>query len=260
MADLLQHLKFFDAFSAIIILLTGIFAAKKITSILESQLTKKLNTHQAALIKRLVYYSVLVLFIIAALQQLGVDLGVLLGAAGVLTLALSFASQTSASNLVSGVFLLIEHPFRVGDTIKVKSFTGTVESLDLLSTKLRTSDNTLVRLPNETLIKTEIINLSHYKTRRADLLIDIVYESDIKKASELLLSLVEQNPLALKKPAVIEVVPNFKDSSVKLKLSVWAKTKELGKLKASLYTNINDAFKNSKIETLSATGDTSSER
>ena len=93
------------------------------------------------------FYLILCLFLVSALVELGFSLGVLVGTAGILTVAIGFASQTSMSNLISGLFLIGEQSFAVGDIIKIDQITGVVLSIDLLSTKLRTFDNTYVRLP-----------------------------------------------------------------------------------------------------------------
>jgi len=106
-------------------------------------------------------------------------MGLLLGAAGILTVAPGFASQTSASNLVSGLFMIAEHPFGVGDTIRLGSIAGEVPSIDLLSVNLRTPDNLYVRIPNETMIKSEITNLTRFPIRRLDLEIGVAYKENL---------------------------------------------------------------------------------
>ena len=124
------------------------------------------------------------MFCVSALRELGFKLSVLLGAAGVLTVAVGFASQTSASNIISGLFLLGERPFSVGDVIRVGSTTGEVLSIDLLSAKLRTFENLFVRIPNETLIKSEVTNLSRLPVRRLDLKIGIAYKEEVGENKE----------------------------------------------------------------------------
>src|SRR5690606_5360707 len=101
----------------------------------------RLSPHHMQLARRGVLYTVLALFTASALRELGFSLAVLMGAAGVLTVAIGFASQTSASNLISGLFLIGERPFEVGDTIQVGGTSGEVLSIDALSVKLRTFDN-----------------------------------------------------------------------------------------------------------------------
>src|SRR5690606_3033117 len=128
---------------------------------------------------------------------LGFSLSVLLGAAGVLSVALGFASQTSASNLISGLFLIGEQPFQLGDTIKVGNTTGEVLSIDLLSVKLRTFDNLYVRIPNESLIKSEMTNLTRFPIRRFDLLIGVAYKENISQVRQIMQNVADNNPLCM---------------------------------------------------------------
>src|SRR5690606_6278295 len=128
------------------------------------------------------------------LDTLGVDVGVLLGAAGILTVAIGFASQTSASNLISGLFLLGARPFSVGDLIEVGTRTGVVLSVDLLSVKLRTFENLFVRVPNETLIKSDIVNLSRNPIRRIEVKLRLAYDEDFERVAALLKAIAQDDP------------------------------------------------------------------
>ena len=152
-----------------VLLLVGFVIAKIVSKKGSELLEERFSITNSLVIKRLVFYGVLTLFLVAALKQLGFELGVLLGAAGVLSVAIGFASQTSMSNIISGMFLLGERAVSVGDSIKVGNTTGEVISIDWLSIKLRTFDNLFVRLPNEAIIKSEMINMSRFKIRRFDL-------------------------------------------------------------------------------------------
>ena len=234
--------------TASLIFIIGLFVARTLSSKIEKAALKRLSPHQAMLLRRVIYSLVFILFLISGLQQLGFHFSVLLGAAGVFTVAISFASQTSISNLISGVFLLIERPFKVGDNIQVKSMLGKVHSIDLLSTKIVTSDNKLIRLPNESLIKTEITNLSYFNTRRLDLLIGISYESSLKLAITTLKDLIENNHLVLKKPKSNVDVNELLDSEIELKLSVWLKTSDLRQFKTDFHIQLIDKFNEMNIE------------
>jgi small-conductance mechanosensitive channel len=109
---------------AVLILTIGILLARLLGTGIGRVVHEHVSTHHKILIRRFIFYLILILFLISALRELGFQLGVLLGAAGVLTVAVGFASQTSASNLISGLFLLGERPFSVGDIIKIGSSTG----------------------------------------------------------------------------------------------------------------------------------------
>jgi small-conductance mechanosensitive channel len=94
--------------------------------------------------------------------------------------AIGFASQTSASNLISRLFLMIERPFSIADVIRVGNTTGEFISIDLLSVKLRNVDSFFVRIPNETMIKNEVTRLTKFPVRPADLKVGIAYKDGPK--------------------------------------------------------------------------------
>jgi small-conductance mechanosensitive channel len=180
-----------------------------------------LEAGQRTLLARLAANVVLGLFVVSALRQFGFDLTVLLGAAGIVTVAVGFASQTSASNLIAGLFLILERAVQPGDVITVGGRTGEVISVDLLSTKLRTFDNLLVRIPNETMVKTEIVALNRFAIRRVDLPIGVGYATDLPTAEAALVVAARRNPLVLDEPAPQVFAQGFGADSVEYLLTVW---------------------------------------
>ena len=188
------------AVRAIVILIGGYGIAKLASKSVGKLLKKHASIHQQILFQRAVFYPLLIFFLITSLNELGFDLSVLLGAAGIFSVAIGFASQTSASNLISGLFLLGERPFGVGDIIRVGSTTGEVLSIDLLSAKLRTFDNLYVRIPNETMLKSEVTTLTRFPIRRVDLQIGVAYKENIEKVRDVLFAVADKNPLSLEDP------------------------------------------------------------
>jgi small-conductance mechanosensitive channel len=200
------------------------------------------------ILRRVSFYGIAGLFAASALMELGFDLGVLLGAAGILTVAIGFASQTSASNVISGLFLLGERPFSVGDVIRVNGTTGEVLSVDLLSVKLRTFDNLFVRIPNETMIKTEVTNLRRFPIRRVDLQVGVAYKEDLRRVREVLLDVADRNPLCLEEPAPVIIFQGYGESSINHQFSVWAATDNYLELRNSIPLEIKEAFDEAGIE------------
>ncbi|GGI85245.1 mechanosensitive ion channel family protein [Legionella impletisoli] len=246
--EFLSTVNWLGLFYALALLIIGLIVAKQVSSMVERAVTKRFSRHQALLTRRLIFYALLFIFVFSALQQLGFKLTVLLGAAGVFTVALSFASQTAASNLVSGIFLIFECPFKVGDTIKMKDLLGTVDSIDLLSTKILTPDNMRIRIPNETIVKSEIINMSYFKTRRIDILIGVSYKSDIEQIKKVLLDLAHNNPDVLDNPAPQAIINNFADSAIEIKFMTWTDTKKFVNVRAQLNEQIKKRFDEEQIE------------
>jgi len=206
------------------------------------------DAQRTMILRRVSFYTVAGLFAASALMELGFDLGVLLGAAGILTVAIGFASQTSASNVISGLFLLGERPFSVGDVIRVNGTTGEVLSVDLLSVKLRTFDNLFVRIPNETMIKTEVTNLRRFPIRRFDLMVGVAYKEDLDRVREVLLDVADRNPLCLEEPAPVIIFQGYADSAINHQFSVWAKTDNYLDLRNSIPMEVKEAFDEAGIE------------
>jgi len=250
-ADIVNFLnseKMWGAVRASLLLILGIVIAKLVSSTLAQVIGKKMDSHHVMLLRRGSYYLILILFLISALRELGFNLSVLLGAAGVLTVAIGFASQTSASNLISGLFLMAERPFTVGDNIRVGSTTGEVLAIDLLSVKLRTFDNLFVRIPNESLIKTEVTTLTRFPIRRMDILVGVAYKEDLKKVRSVLDQIAEKNPLCLEEPKPLYIFQGYGESSLNIQYSVWAKRESFLDLKNSIYEEIKNAFDAHGIE------------
>lgn len=245
---LLHSSKLINMLWAIGLTLVGYLIAQRFSLFIEHTMSKRFSRHHTQLFSRLLFYTIFIIFLFSGLQHLGFNLSVLLGAAGVFTVAISFASQTAASNLISGIFLLFEHPFKVGDTIEIKGINGVVESIDLLSTKLKTSDNRLVRIPNEAMIKSEITNLSFFNTRRIDLIVDVAYHSDIMHVKTTLMALAQECKQVLDNPEPNVVINNFAASAVEVKFMVWVNTTNTTQVRNYLQEKIKQCFDQEGIE------------
>ncbi len=226
----------------------GYVVARLARGAISRLLSAQTDAHQEILARRVIFYLVLGLFGASALAEVGFDLSILLGAAGILTVAIGFASQTSASNVISGLFLLGEKPFVVGDVIRVGSTTGEVLSVDLLSVKLRTFDNLFVRIPNETMIKAEIVNLQRFPIRRYDLQVGVAYREDMRAVREALTAVAEQNPLCLEEPAPLILFQGYGESSLNFQFSVWASQENFLAVRTIIPTEVKEAFDERGIE------------
>jgi small-conductance mechanosensitive channel len=233
---------------ASVLVVAGFLIARVASRGLARVASTRLESQQTVLLRRAVYYSILVLFLVAGLNQLGFNLGVLLGAAGVLSVALGFASQTSVSNLISGLFLIFERPFAIGDVIQVGGTTGEVLGIDLLSLKLRTFDNKFVRIPNETLIKTEVATLTKFPIRRIDLQVGVAYREDLIKVREVLFEVADRNFACLDEPKPLFLFTGFGESAMNIQFSVWVSKENFLELKNSLQLEIKQAFDAKGIE------------
>lgn len=210
--------------------------------------TKKYASHYGMLASKIVFYTGIVIVIVTVMGQLGISLAPLLGAAGIVGVALGFASQTSVSNIISGLFLIAEQPFKVDDVITVNTTTGIVMSIDVLSVKLRTFDNQFVRLPNETLIKSEVINVTRFPVRRLSAKVSIAYKEDIGKVRSILMDVAQKNEHALSEPEPLIVFEAFGASSIDLSFKVWALVDDYLTLRNTIQEEIKVAFDREGIE------------
>lgn len=233
---------------AAVLVVVGLLFARAVSRIAARIVAGRFEPQQTLVLRRFLYYGISILFLIAALHQLGFNLGVLLGAAGVLSVAIGFASQTSASNLISGLFLIAEKPFAIGDVIQIGGTTGEVLAIDLLSVKLRTFDNRFVRIPNENVIKSEVATLTRFPIRRIDLQIGVAYRESLERVRDVLLSVADRNLLCLDEPKPLFLVQGFGDSSINLQFSVWATQQNFILLKTAIQIEIKQRFDEEGIE------------
>jgi len=218
-------------------------------SLLAAKLTKKrFSEHSGILVRKLLGYTGYIILLIMVLNQLGVKLAALLGAAGIAGIAIGFAAQTSVSNVISGIFLLSEKPFQVGDLIKVGETLGVVHSIDLLSIKLRKLDNLFIRIPNETIIKTEVTNITRFPIRRMDIDIGVAYKEDVGKVKEVLADLASKNPYCLDEPVPLILFKNFGNSALEFLYGLWFFKTDYLALRNSIMQEIKERFDAEGIE------------
>ena len=167
----------------------------------------------------------LVLFIgfFVGLSALEVNIGPVLAIIGAAGFVIAFALQNSLSNFASGILMLIYRPFDIGNTINVAGVLGKVESMNLLSTQLRTPDNQQVIVPNNSVWGDVITNVTGITQRRVDLVFGIGYSDDIDKAQKILEEIVSGHQLVLKEPEAVVKLHELADSSVNFICRPWVK-------------------------------------
>ena len=231
-----------------LLLAFGYLVSHLVTKAFVRTMSQRLTAHQLLVWRRGIFYFLLLLFTISSLHEMGFKISVLLGAAGVFTVAIGFASQTSASNLISGLFLIGEGSFVAGNTIQVDKTIGDVLSVDLLSIKLRTADNVYVRIPNEQLIKSVVLNLTRFPIRRVPINVSISYKEDIRKVRGILLAIAEKNVLVLDEPRAQVTVQNFGDSAISLAFNVWTRRENFLDIRDVMQESIKLAFDEHHVE------------
>ncbi len=213
-----------------------------------SVVAKRYSPQQGLVAGKLVLYPGLLLVLMTTLNELQFSLTPLLGAAGIVGIAVGFASQTSVSNVISGFFLIAEKSFEVDDVIQVGNTTGRILSIDTLSVKLRTFDNRYIRIPNETMVKSEVVNITRFPIRRLDLNVGVAYKEDIPRVRKLLLEVARDNPRSLMEPEPVVFFDGYGDSSLDLRLTIWATRENFFALKTSMLERIKARFDAEGIE------------
>ncbi len=233
---------------AVLIIVIGVIIAKIVVIYLRRSFKEKLSKETLELTNKIVYYGIIIIACISALSKLGIELSGLLVAGGIIGVAIGFASKSAVGNFISGVFLLFERPIKIGDQIIIGDISGFVEDIHILSTVVRTYDGLYVRVPNETIFTSNITNLVAHPVRRFEYLIGISYADDAEKAIEVIKSVIEAHPFALKNPAPQIFVEELGDSSVNIRVKVWAPTKVWYSVKTELLWKIKKTLEENGIE------------
>lgn len=238
----------YPVIKVIVLILIGGAVLLLASKALRKYFTKQFSAQIGLIVSKGVLYIGVSLLLISVLREFGFKLTTLLGAAGIIGIAVGFASQTSVSNIISGLFLITDQAFEINDVISVGNTTGIVLSIDLLSVKLRTFDNKFVRIPNETLIKNELTNITRFPIRRVDVPVGVAYKENIGKVRDLLLDIAKQEPLCLNEPEPMVLITGFGSSSVDLLLLVWAVKTDWLKVKNAIMETIKKRFDEEGIE------------
>ncbi|MBN2051723.1 MAG: mechanosensitive ion channel family protein [Spirochaetales bacterium] len=232
----------------LIILIAGLIVVRLIAMIVGKTFTKKAGPQMKMLVRKVIVYTGWAVIILAVLSELGVKLSAILGAAGIVGIAVGIASQKSLGSIISGFFLVSDKAFEVGDVIQIGDKVGVVHSIDLLSIKLKTLDNMLVRIPNDEIISSSVTNITRFPIRRMDFSIQVAYRTDLNQAREILLDIARQNPLCLDEPEPFFMFTDFGDSGIGIKFAVWFEKQNFVTVKNSVFPSIKNRFDEAGIE------------
>jgi len=237
-----------EVIRSVLLLAIGIPGARILAAAAARMLKKRLSGQSLMLVSKAITYSITGIVALMVMRELGFKLTTLLGAAGIAGVAIGFAAQTSLSNLISGAFLIWERAFEVGDVLKIGETVGAVHSIDLLSVKIRKFDNLFVRIPNETLVKTEFTNITRFPIRRLDLNIGVAYKEDIDRVMKVLLDVADKNPYCLDEPEPVLIFQGFGDSALEMLFGVWFEKADFVAVRNSLHKDIKARFDAEGIE------------
>ena len=208
-----------------------------IKRIIKKRVAVKMEPHNAQMLSKAISYVFYILMGMYILSLFGIDLKAIWGAAGVAGLAIGFAAQTSVSNIISGLFVVSEKTLKIGDYIEVGGVAGTVDTIGLLSIKIHTAANQMIRIPNSTIINNNLINYSRFPKRRFVFEIPIGYDMDLKYVYNVVSKIPAKCKSVIKDPAPLLFYDGFGDA-IKLKLAVWFNNGDLFAVKTEVYTEI----------------------
>jgi small conductance mechanosensitive channel len=190
----------------------------------------------------LIYILLIALIILTALSTLGINTTNFLAIIGAAGLAVGLALKDSLSNFAAGVMLVFFRPFKVGDYIDAAGIAGSVESIGIFSTVLKTPDNRVITVPNGLVYGATITNYSAEATRRVDLLIGISYDDDIGRAKALIQGVIAGDDRVLKEPPSQLLLMELGASSVDIAVRAWVRTSDYWNVRSDLLERIKRAL------------------
>tara|TARA_R110002072_G_scaffold303113_1_gene494114 strand:+ start:4987 stop:5820 length:834 start_codon:yes stop_codon:yes gene_type:complete len=210
---------------AIVLLFVGLWIIRLINKFVRKFFAKQnYDITLEKFIASLINYGLKIVLFVVVVTNLGVESASLVAIIGAAGLAIGLALQGSLSNFAGGVLILLLKPFKVGDFISAQGIDGTVKEISIFNTKLNTFGNQLAIIPNGKLSNDNIINYTEEGLRRENIIFGIGYDDDIKRAKEILLSLVNEQAevIQLEGKMPMVVVSELGDSSVNLSVRYWA--------------------------------------
>lgn len=208
-----------------VIILAGFAIARLVRMITSKYIGTKLPPDTRRTLGKTIYYVIIAIALLSALGVSGVDLSGIVLAGGIAGIVIGFAMQSLFSNLISGIFLQIDKPMKIGDPVlitgKLPDVAGVVVEITTLSSRLRMFDGTYVRLPNSDVFLSEIRNYSNAAARRVEISVGIAYKEDAAKVIGIIRKSLKETPLVLVEPDPDVYVDSLGDSAVNINVWCW---------------------------------------
>ena len=229
--------------SAFIILFVGLYVIRVINRLIRKIMIKReLDPTLTRFLADILLWVLRVLLFVAFIDKLGIGTSSFVAILGAMGLAVGLSLQGSLSNFAGGMLIIMFKPFKVGDTIEAMGVSGTVSEIQIFVTKLINGNNQTIFVPNGSLSNGTIINYSLQGIRRADLTLSISYDTDIKKAKDLITEVLKKNPKVLKTPEAEVSVKLLTDSSIQLAVRPWANNADFGVVSSDTLESCKLAF------------------
>lgn len=228
---------------AVVILLVGLWLAKKARGLLTSALEKKeVDPTLVGFFGSLLHSALVIFVVIAAINKLGVQTTSFIAVVGAAGLAVGLALQGSLSNFASGVLLIIFKPFVAGNFVKIGGELGSVVQVGILHTELKSPENIKIVMPNSQVMGGAITNFSAHDTRRVDMVIGVSYSDDLSKVMEVLQDMVARDERVLEEPEPFIAVSELADSSINFVVRPWTKSSDFWQFKCDFQKAVKERF------------------
>lgn len=215
--------------SAFVILFVGLYVIRVINKLIRKIMIKReLDPTLTKFVADILLWVLRVLLFVTFISKLGIETSSFVAILGAMGLAVGLSLQGSLSNFAGGMLIILFKPFKVGDTIEAQTIIGTVSEIQIFVTKLINANNQTIFIPNGALSNGTIINYSLQGFRRADLTFSISYDTDIKKAKDIITAVLNNNPKVLKTPEAEVSVKLLTDSGIQLAVRPWANNADFG--------------------------------
>ncbi|MDV6170263.1 mechanosensitive ion channel [Flavobacterium sp. DG1-102-2] len=234
---------------AVVILVAGIVGIKIFRKIMTRLMTsREMDPTFLKFVLDVCTWIFRVVLIISIFDQLGVVTTSLMALLGTIGIAVGLSLQGSLSNFAGGLLIILFKPFRVGDYIEAQGQAGTVNSIQIFSTRIITSTNQVVYLPNGTLSNNTIKNFSQEPLRRADILIGVGYNSNLSQVKDVIYRVMKSDPKVLSSPAPAVEVKDLAENAITLNIMMWSERGNHGAVVSDFYESIKEAFEKEGIE------------
>jgi small conductance mechanosensitive channel len=229
--------------SAAIIFVVGWTVIKLIKKLIMRIMVKReMEPTLSKFLADILIWTLKILLFVTVISRLGVENSSFVAIIGAAGLAVGLSLQGSLSNFAGGVLIIMFKPFKVGDFIEAQGVMGTVKQIQIFVTQLSTVDNQVIFVPNGVLSNGTIINYTYASTRRADLTVGISYSSNIKRAKEIAMEVMEKHPMVLKDPVPIVLVKDLAESSINLAVRPWAELSDFFEMRSDVLEQIKNEF------------------
>ncbi|MCW4468688.1 mechanosensitive ion channel [Flavobacterium sp. MFBS3-15] len=235
--------------SAVIVLVLGLLIIKLFRKIVRNLMNKKdLDPTLLKFVLDVFTWVFRVILFVTVIDQLGVKTTSLMAALGAAGIAIGLALQGSLSNFAGGLLIILFKPFRVGDYIEAQGQAGTVNSIQIFSTRIITGNNQVIYMPNGALSNGTIKNFSQEPLRRAEILLSVDYKNDLKSVKDVIYGVIKNDPNILTEPTPSIDIKSLGENGIDLAVLIWAERGRYGAMVSDFYENVKTAFEKEGIE------------